>query len=205
MNGQRIRRARRPQEGHPHRAGIPRRSGIQNPARGGKAHDEDRAMTEQNDTHYERTLYEAQLDIDYSIELHSRHVQFFKHLDGLFTFLTLLGSSSIIFTLAKTYSIAASGAAGLIVLITLLDITIKPAKQAAHHADMKRRWAELRRRSQAAELNAVDAELHDLNALDTHVIRPLEMVAFNANLARHGRDEAQGSTGLTGWLWRWVS
>ena len=144
---------------------------------------------------YERTKYEANLDIDYAIELHFRHVQFYKHLSGIFTLLTLLGGSTIAITASKLDPLIPSIIGGVVVAISLLEVTIKPATQAAHHADIKRRWATLLAKSIDLDLTSIDRGIAQLREIDTHVIRTLEIPAFNANLKRHGRDELLQKTG----------
>lgn len=46
---------------------------------------------------YSRTAYEAGLDIDYAIELHSRHLKLYRHLKWLFS-LVFLASGAAVFS-----------------------------------------------------------------------------------------------------------
>lgn len=138
---------------------------------------------------YERTKYEAILDVDYAIELHFRHTQFFKHLSGFFTLLTLLGGSTIAITASKLDPTIPAVIGGIVVVISLLEVTIKPTAQAAQHADTKRRWANLRAESEDMELQEIDKNISRLREIDDHIIRSLEIPAYNANVKRHGRAE----------------
>jgi len=121
----------------------------------------------------ERTDYEAKLDVTYAVELQRRHVQFYRHLAGICTYLTLAASAFAAMLTVKEPMVAA-GLAAFVVLLNMLVVTVRPETKAAEHADLRRRWLGLQAQ---------------MDALDTHIIRALEMPAYNGNLRRHGFSE----------------
>lgn len=135
----------------------------------------------------DRTLYEAKMDITYAAELHRRHVQFYRHLAGVCTYFTL-AASAVAAMLTASEPLVAAGLAVFVVLLNMLVVTVHPETKAASHADLRRRWLELQ--ADVGELNVAEADkrIAQLDAVDTHTIRSLEIPAYNANLCRHGHD-----------------
>ncbi|HCE39698.1 MAG: hypothetical protein CL549_15835 [Alcanivorax sp.] len=136
----------------------------------------------------ERTEYEAKLDVTYAVELQRRHVQFYRHLAGICTYLTLAASAFAAMLTVKEPMLAA-GLAAFVVLLNMLVVTVRPETKAAEHADLRRRWLGLQAQMDKLTLTELDKKIAHLDALDTHIIRALEMPAYNGNLRRHGFSE----------------
>lgn len=147
----------------------------------------------------ERTHYEAQLDIDYAIELHARHIKLYRHLRWLFS-LVFLVSGSVVFAgaLAELGPLAKwTGAA--IALCAILDHLTSPAEKAAQHHELKRRWCELRAESGKLKLTEIDRRISALRGEDVHIISALQTPSYNANLRRHGHEAHVRR--LSAWEW----
>ncbi|MCH2551266.1 MAG: hypothetical protein MK001_03620 [Alcanivorax sp.] len=135
----------------------------------------------------DRTLYEAKMDIAYAAELHRRHVQFYRYLAGICTYLTLAASAGAAM-LTASEPLASAALAVFVVLLNMLVVTVHPETKAASHADLRRRWLELQATVSERDLPEVEKQIAMLDAVDTHTIRSLEIPAYNANLRRHGHD-----------------
>ena len=83
----------------------------------------------------------------------------------------------------------AAGLAAFVVLLNMLVVTVRPETKAAEHADLRRRWLGLQAQMDKLTLTELDKKIAHLDALDTHIIRALEMPAYNGNLRRHGFSE----------------
>lgn len=138
---------------------------------------------------YERSLYEAGLDIDYAIELHDRHIKLYRHMRWIFSLVFLISGTAIFGgALAELGSLAkAMGAA--IAVLALVDHLIAPADKVARHIELKRRWCELRAEKAGLTLEELDRRMSILVAEDVHIISALQKPSYNANLRRHGREE----------------
>ncbi|WP_425915964.1 hypothetical protein [Pseudomonas sp. GWSMS-1] len=136
---------------------------------------------------YSRTHYEAGLDIDYAIELHARHLKLYRHLRWVFSLVFLAGGAAVFSNISALGGYAKwTGAA--IALAAIIDHLLAPADKIARHADLKRRWCELRADKDSLDLQTLDKQISALTGEDVHIISALEKPSFNANLRRHGRD-----------------
>lgn len=146
---------------------------------------------------YERTKYEAELDLDFAIrlsELHARMFSRFKRgallinlIAGSAAFVTLFGSSGLI-----------AGIAGLVVAITsMVDLIWDFGHCAARHQGDREAFLKLRSRQVRLSMEQLDAELDRLRAKAAPTIDALSKPAFNSNLARHSRPECMVS--LNAW------
>lgn len=148
---------------------------------------------------YERTPYEAGLDIDYAIELHGRHIKLYRHLKGLFALAFLIGGSTVAAGALAEIGALTKWLGGGIALLAILDHQLSPAEQIARHADLKRRWCELRADLGKLKLADIDRRISTLRAEDIHIISALQLPSHNANLRRHGREECVRP--LNPWEW----
>lgn len=147
---------------------------------------------------YSRTHYEACLDIDYAIELHAQHLKLYRHMRWMFS-LVFLASGAAVFSNLEALGDYAKWLGAAIALTAIIDHLLAPADKIARHADLKRRWCELRSDKAALNLESLDARISALTGEDVHIISALEKLSYNANLRRHGREECVRK--LNPWEW----
>jgi hypothetical protein len=148
---------------------------------------------------YNRTIYEAGMDIDYAIELHSRHLKLYRHLKWIFSLVFLASGAAVFSNLAALGSYAKwLGAA--IALCAIIEHLLGPADKIAKHADLKRRWCELRSEKDKIDLGAIEQKISLLTGEDIHIVSALELPSFNANLRRHGREDHVRKISIWEWF-----
>lgn len=147
---------------------------------------------------YSRTAYEAGLDIDYAIELNSRHLKFYRHLRWLFSLIFLVSGTAVFSSLGELKE-AAKWVGAAIALTAIIDHLIAPGDKIATHANLKRRWCELRSEKDSLTLEELDRRISNMTGEDVHIIAALEKPSFNSNLRRHGRESS--ARRLNAWEW----
>ena len=142
---------------------------------------------------YERTPYEARLDVAYSARYHGMNERFYRHLDVAFGFVGLFGGTAA-FTAAigqwQTVGVVAGAgvAAGAI-----LERLLRPVEKSAEHRLWREKATDLLARIDAGEaptLEAIDPALRQLQGRSPPGLTALEIPAYNANLRTHGRTDA---------------
>lgn len=148
---------------------------------------------------YERSQYEAGLDIDYAIELHGRHIKLYRHMRWLFSLVFLISGTAVFGGALAELGKLAKWMGAAIALLALVDHLIAPADKIARHIELKRRWCELRAEKAGMGIEALDRKMSALIAEDVHIISALQTPCYNANLQRHGREDCVRK--LTPWEW----
>lgn len=146
---------------------------------------------------YERTLYEAKLDVDFAVRLALLHERLYGRIKKLITVVNLLAGTTAVASLIE-YSATLSAVAGAVVAVTsILDLVYDYGGKAAAHCKDRRAYLDLLGRADRLTPERLDARFAMLNRESTIALECLAMPAYNHNLARHGR---------TGWcvpLTRW--
>jgi hypothetical protein len=148
---------------------------------------------------YSRTPYEAGLDIDYAIELNSRHLKLYRHLKWLFSLIFLV-SGTAVFSNIDELKDAAKWVGAAIALTAIIDHLVAPGDKIATHASLKRRWSDLRAEKDVLPLGELDRKISCLTGEDVHIIAALEKPSFNSNLRRHGRENLVRPLNF----WEWI-
>ncbi|GAB2912886.1 hypothetical protein GCM10027093_59000 [Paraburkholderia jirisanensis] len=146
---------------------------------------------------YERSKYEAQLDVRYGTCWNALNERFFARLDWLFGAITLLGGSAIVYTTTADHKVAAAWIGGLVAASAILERLAGATEKKLEHRAMKKRFAELDARSQSLSLDQLESELKRLQADGPTGMAGLAMAAYNANVRTHGRGDSVGQ--LTAW------
>jgi len=149
---------------------------------------------------YERTHYEACLDIDYAIELNSRHIKLYRHLRWLFSLALLVSGSAVFVGSVAEYPQLAKITGGGIALLAIIDHLAGLAEKAARHVELRRRWCDLRAESAKLKVVDLDRRMSTLYAEDVHIITALQVPSFNANLRRHGREDCMRKLNIWEWF-----
>lgn len=139
--------------------------------------------------YYERTKYEAQLDIKYARCFHSLNERFYCRLDFIFGLITLIGGSAIAASTLGQYEIIYGWLGGMVAISTLVEFLVKAPEKKCAHRDMRAKFADLDARSGSMSLEQIDAELLQLQD-NSSGIKGLEAVAYNQNLKSNGREDA---------------
>jgi hypothetical protein len=148
---------------------------------------------------YCRTHYEAGLDIDYAIELNNRHIKLYRHLKWFFSFIFLV-SGTAVFSKAGDFQGYGAWVGAAIAITAIIDHLLAPGDKIARHAEMKRRWGDLRAQKDYLTLEELDKRMSVLYGEDLHVISALQKPSYNANLRRHGRESHLRKLNVWEWL-----
>lgn len=148
---------------------------------------------------YSRTHYEACLDIDYAIELNSRHIKLYRHLKWIFSFIFLV-SGTAVFSKAGNFQEYGAWVGAAITITAIIDHLLAPGDKIARHVEMKRRWGELRAEKDNLTLEDLDKRMSALYGEDLHIISALQKPSYNANLRRHGRESHLRKLNVWEWL-----
>jgi hypothetical protein len=148
---------------------------------------------------YERSQYEAGLDIDYAIELHNRHLKLYRHMRWIFSLIFLVSGTAVFGGALAELGRLAKWMGASIAILALVDHLIAPSDKIARHLELKRRWCELQAEKSKMSLTELDQRMSTLLAEDIHIISALQKPSYNANLLRHGREEYLRK--LNPWEW----
>jgi len=141
---------------------------------------------------YERTAYEARLDVTYAITLHRLTENFYKKIDTAFAFLAILSGAGILTATFGEYEIFTKIFAFVAACTGILSVAIRPAEKYALHEVWRNKFTDLLALIEAkklVDLDAIDTELRRLQGQSPSAISALELVAFNRNLMSHGRPD----------------
>lgn len=142
------------------------------------------------DATYERSLYEATLDLDYAIRVSQLHARLFTRLKRTITAITLLAGSAAfvaLFGASRTFA----GLGGLVVaVLSTIDLVWDFGAIAAAHQRDKEALLKLRSRLPALSLEMLDSKFDLLRASCADCLAALAKPAYNDNVRRHGRESS---------------
>ena len=87
---------------------------------------------------YERSQYEAGMDVDYAIELHGRHIKLYRHMRWIFSLVFLVSGTAVFGVALAELGNLAKWMGATIALLALIDHLIAPADKIARHIELKR-------------------------------------------------------------------
>lgn len=150
---------------------------------------------------YERTVYEAKLDVSYNVLLQQMQEVLFARINRLIAIFSLIaGSAAFAGVLAKLPGLVS--VAGVLVAVgTILGATNDLAGRAERHRIQRRRYAELAA-ADPVEIAEIDRKLAAIGVDDLPPWESLEVAAYNSNLMRNGRDDFVMPEGRMVWLVR---
>lgn len=138
---------------------------------------------------YERSLYEATLDVRYGVRFNELNQRFYQRLDLSFGFVGLFGGSFAFVGVITEHPVIAATAAALVAACAVLERLIRPVERALDHAAFRRRYADLDARTSGLDLSELDAELRRLQGEGPSGISGLSVPAHNLNLMSNGRGD----------------
>jgi len=127
----------------------------------------------------DETKEELQFNLRYAQRLCQRTARFYRRIQTMLTFISLLAGSSAVAALAAQMLIPSAWLLGVFALFSSLNLALRPAdKIAANDADVRKYGALL------AKLNVLDAPalqqmLDEARLSDTIEVEPLRAVAYN--------------------------
>jgi hypothetical protein len=139
---------------------------------------------------YERTHYEAVLDIRWAIRYNLLLKRVYRRLKNVIAFAELFAGSAA-FAGAFAHSPHWLSAAGglTIAALAIFNHVISPAETAACADEMRRRYTALDRLAPSLPLEELDARIKDLRESDAPEIEPLRWIAQRDMLIENGRDD----------------
>lgn len=152
-------------------------------------------MTE--DATYERSEYEAKMDIAYYARLHVLHERLFSRMDKLGKLLELVAGSGAFYAVTAGHDGATKACALLIAVIALAGLVFDPAGRARGMRDAMRNYMLLLSDAEDLPLVEIDKRLARMGADAPTVLEGLRRPAYNQNLVSHGR--ASYTLPLTKW------
>lgn len=152
---------------------------------------------------YERTVYEAQLDIDYEARLQQLHARLYGRLHNATLLIIFIATSTAFASVLDSAGTATAIWSGLVITVVgYADVLLDFAGRRAQHEIQRGRYLELRARSIGMALEEIDKCRYTTAKTDPPEIEALRNPAFNDNLRAHGRHDHQVS--LT-WLEKLVA
>jgi len=138
--------------------------------------------------------YGLQFDVRRSVRYHQRRRRFFDGLDTLSNTLSVVfGSVTVYGVLAVSSSSLALVAAGLVTVVSTVNLTVGSARKAWLHADLARRFVDLERQLLAEPseqaLRQAQAVRLAIEADEPPVLRVLDSLCHNEVLHAQGQDE----------------
>lgn len=136
---------------------------------------------------YERSAYEAVMDIKYGCVLNRLNQRLYDRLDVVLGFVGLAGGSSAIAAGYAGNTVAAAWVGGGLAALAIIERLLGAARKAEVHRQAQEAYADLLSRSGGQGLAELDRELVALQARFPDGIGGLSAIAFNRNLATNGR------------------
>ncbi|MEA3086154.1 MAG: hypothetical protein QOC89_3851 [Paraburkholderia sp.] len=113
---------------------------------------------------YERTKYEAQLDVRYGRCWNALNERLFGRIDLFFGAVTLIGGSAIVFTVTADHKTAAAVVGRVVAVSAIVERLVDATEKRLEHKAMKKLFADLDGRSVGMSLDEIDVELRKLQA-----------------------------------------
>lgn len=143
---------------------------------------------QQNAT-YERTHYEATLDVRYGVQYAALSARLYRRIDLLFGLISLASGTGAFAGGLSEIPMLSAIAGAVIAVVAILERLIRPTEKAIACDMLAARFAELDADASALTLEAIDRRLRKLQADPTSCFDSLAIPAHNRNLASHGRAE----------------
>ena len=143
---------------------------------------------------YERTIYEARLDIAYGQRFHELNERFFRHVDFAFGFVGLFGGAAVFSATIGQWPAIAVISSALVAAGAIIERLIRPVDAAAMHRQWREKFADLLMRvdsGEATQLAQIDSGLRLLQGRGPNGVYALAPTAYNLTVASSGRTDYQ--------------
>ncbi|MDQ2187190.1 hypothetical protein RBI13_18585 [Alcaligenaceae bacterium A4P071] len=145
-----------------------------------------------------RTNYEASIDVMYGVRFNEMNERFYRRLDSIFSFLSVLGGSAIFASWLGDKPLIAGVLGPAVVVITYIEREVRPAQKAVRCAVQREKFGELASRLPTMDLAAIDKELRLLQSTGPDSMSSLEIPAYNAVMRSHGHTHSVGRVSTMG-------
>ncbi len=143
---------------------------------------------------YERTAYEAKLDVAYGVCFNEINARFYRHLDLIFGFIGLFGGTAVFTAAIGDWQGVSLVAGALVAASAIFERLIRPVEQALRHDEMTRRFVELRvliEGQPGMSIEAINSGLYALQGSGPSGIASLAPIAYNQVVTSAGRTDFQ--------------
>ncbi|MFS2003888.1 hypothetical protein ACEN9F_09710 [Duganella sp. CT11-25] len=124
-------------------------------------------------------LEEVQFNLRYAQRLCQRTARFYRRIQTIFTFISLLAGSGAVATLAAQMPIPSAWLLGAFAVSGCINLAIRPAdKIAANEADIRKYGAVLAK-VPMLDAKTLQQQFHEAQQSDAAEIEPLRAVAYN--------------------------
>lgn len=141
------------------------------------------------DTLYERSLYEAGLDLDYAIRSNELHLKFYGRVRWVIAFIQLFAATAAAAPLVGVggppWLVSVAGF--VLATITITDVLSNFSGRVHEHKAICRRYKALRAEG-ITDYAKLDRKRHGIELEDLTTIDGLDLVAYNDVVVRHGRE-----------------
>lgn len=144
-------------------------------------------MTEARE--YERSHYEAVMDVRYFARLHFLHINFYRRINYIVSALSLV-SGTAAYSSAINGSPALLTASGVLVaLFSAIGVLCNFPEKIVQHRLLYRRYKELDATAKGMSLDSLDEKIKAISMDEDGVVKALELRAFNDNVISAGRTD----------------
>jgi hypothetical protein len=138
---------------------------------------------------YERTTYEALLDIRYNARLHLRSCRYYANLRWGAAIISLIGGSGALISAIQASHLALFACGMLVAIASAADIVGGWAEKGARHQVWRKAHLRLAERAPALSVEEIDAALLRLESEVDDEVEGLRVPAYNDNVRSNGRDD----------------
>lgn len=138
---------------------------------------------------YDRTKYEASLDVQYACVLNRLNEKLYNRLDAALGLVGLAGGSSAVAAGYGGHAELTVVIGAVLATLSIVERVIGASRKAEVHRQAQASFAELAARAPSMSLQDIDADLARLRAATPDGIDGLSAVAYNRNLTTHGRTD----------------
>ena len=141
---------------------------------------------------YERSIYEARLDIAYGVRFQELNEILYRRIDTLFGFIGLFGGSAALSAALGQWQAGGIAAGGLVAVSAICERLIRPAERVAVHQQWRKKFNELQvsvESTAVTQLEAVDAGLRLLQGQAPSGVSALAPIAYNLTVLSAGRTD----------------
>jgi hypothetical protein len=124
-------------------------------------------------------LEEVQFNLRYAQRLCQRTARFYRRIQTVLTFISLLAGSSAVATLAAQMPIPSAWMLAAFAIFGCINLAIRPAEKiAANEADI-RKYGALLAKAQTLDAATLQQQLNEARQSDAAEVEPLRAVAYN--------------------------
>lgn len=138
---------------------------------------------------YQRTKYEASLDLGYAIRVHTLCARLFRRLQRLYSAMILGGGLIAVGTASDGHPMWTLISGILVGILSILDALSGCGEKAAAHERAIHQYARLKAKSHNMTFEELDKAMDEIGTEDPDVLESFRLPAYNDNIRSAGRLE----------------